>query len=80
MPAILQWALYILGVLVACLAGYVIRKHIGEGKINQAEEQAKNILIDAQRDAETTKKDLLNVMNRQCVLSKKLVSRGGGVL
>ena len=23
------------------------------------------------------KKDLLNVMNRQCVLSKKLVSRGG---
>ena len=26
------------------------------------------------------KKDLLIVMNRQCVLSKKLVSRGGGVL
>ena len=26
------------------------------------------------------KKDLLNVMNKQCVLSKKLVSGGGGVL
>ncbi len=60
LPTILQWILYVVGILVAGFIGYIVRKNIGEGKIHQAEEQAKNILIDAQRDAESTKKDLLN--------------------
>ncbi len=60
MPTILQVILYILGIFVAGVIGYFVRKNIGEGKIHQAEEQAKNILVDAQRDAESTKKDLLN--------------------
>ena len=60
MPTILQVILYVLGIFVAGVIGYFVRKNIGEGKIHQAEEQAKNILVDAQRDAESTKKDLLN--------------------
>ena len=60
LPTILQVILYVLGIFVAGVIGYFVRKNIGEGKIHQAEEQAKNILVDAQRDAESTKKDLLN--------------------
>ena len=39
--------------------GYVIRKSVGEGKINNAETLAKNILIDAERESEANKKEIL---------------------
>lgn len=39
--------------------GFYIRKTIGEGKINNAEELAKRIIEDANRDAETHKKEVL---------------------
>ncbi|NMB27114.1 MAG: ribonuclease Y [Tissierellia bacterium] len=39
--------------------GFYIRKTIGEGKINSAEELSRRIIEDANRDAETHKKELL---------------------
>ncbi|MBU5437638.1 ribonuclease Y [Tissierella sp. MSJ-40] len=49
----------ILGAVFGIFAGYYIRKTIGEGKINNAEELAKRIVEDAERDGETQKKELL---------------------
>lgn len=45
----------ILGIAV----GYFIRKNIAEGKLNYAEDLAKNIIIDAEREAENNKRDIL---------------------
>ncbi len=49
----------ILGALIGIIVGYFIRKHIGEGKINNAEEIAKRIIEESERDGETLKKELL---------------------
>ena len=45
----------ILGVAI----GYFLRKTLAEGKLNHAEELAKNIIIDAEREAENNKRDIL---------------------
>lgn len=45
--------------MVGCLIGYLIRKNIAERKIGSAEELSKKLLEDAQRDAETSKKEVL---------------------
>ena len=45
--------------IVGIIAGYFIRKYIGEGKINNAEEIAKKTIEDAQRNAEANKKELV---------------------
>ncbi|WP_420829655.1 ribonuclease Y [Crassaminicella indica] len=39
--------------------GYFIRKNIAEGKINNAENRAKEIVLEAERAAETSKKEML---------------------
>jgi len=49
----------ILGLLIGIIAGYLIRRYIGEGKIKNAEELAKKISEDAERDGEARKKELL---------------------
>lgn len=45
----------ILGVAI----GYFVRKNLAEGKLNRAEELAKNIIIDAEREAENNKRDVM---------------------
>ncbi|WP_091540341.1 ribonuclease Y [Alkaliphilus peptidifermentans] len=45
--------------VVGCLIGYLIRKTIGERKIGSAEILAKKLIEDAERDAETSKKEVL---------------------
>lgn len=49
----------ILGLVVGIIAGYFIRRYIGEGKINNAEELSERIIDDAKRDGEARKKELL---------------------
>ncbi|MDR7869963.1 MAG: ribonuclease Y [Tissierellaceae bacterium] len=49
----------ILGAIIGIIVGYYIRKNIGEGKINNAEELAKQIVEDAKKDGESHKKELL---------------------
>ncbi|WP_249323704.1 ribonuclease Y [Wansuia hejianensis] len=53
-------AVYIvLGIIIGLIVGYFIRKHIGEGKINNAEELAKKIVEDAKKDGEAQKKEFM---------------------
>lgn len=47
------------GFIICIIAGYLIRKYIGEGKIKNAEELAKQITENAERDGEARKKELL---------------------
>ena len=49
----------ILGAIIGIIVGYYIRKNIGEGKIKNAEELAKQILDNANKDGESNKKELL---------------------
>ncbi len=48
-----------LGVVVGIFVGYLIRRNIAEGKINNAEDIAKRTIEDAARDGEAKKKELL---------------------
>ena len=47
------------GLVIGCGAGFIIRKAIAEKKLGSAEEQAKHILEDAIKNAETTKKEAI---------------------
>ena len=47
------------GALVGAIAGFLIRKNIAEKKIGSAETQAKRILEDAIKNAETTKREAI---------------------
>ena len=49
----------ILGALIGMIVGYFIRKNIGEGKINNAEELAKKIIEDAKKNAESYKREAI---------------------
>ncbi len=49
----------ILGLVIGIVAGYFIRRYIGEGKIKNAEELAKKITEDSIKDGEARKKELL---------------------
>ncbi len=49
----------VIGAIIGVLAGYFIRKNIGEGKINNAEEIAKTTIENAAREGESRKKELL---------------------
>ena len=45
--------------IAGILAGFLMRRAIGEAKIGSAEKEAKRILTEAQKEAESRKKDLL---------------------
>lgn len=45
--------------ILGLTVGYFMRKNFAEGKLNRAEELATKIIIDAERDAETSKRNLL---------------------
>lgn len=49
----------ILGAIIGIFVGYYIRKNIGEGKINNAEELAKKIIEDAKKNAESYKREAI---------------------
>ncbi len=49
----------VLGAVIGIPSGYFIRKSIGEGKINNAEELAERTIKDAEREGEALKKELL---------------------
>ena len=49
----------IIAVIVGILAGYIIRKTVGEKAIGSAEQKAKNLILDAEHKSETIKKEHL---------------------
>jgi len=54
-----SWPITIMIIIVALLAGYFIRKYIAEARIASAEAEAKNILEQAQKDAEAKKREII---------------------
>ena len=55
------WYVLVAGISVAIgvFGGMILRKKIAEGKIGSAEEEAKRILLDGEKQAETKKKEAL---------------------
>ncbi len=49
----------ILSLIIGIIAGYFVRRYIGEGKIKNAEELAKKITEEAEKNGEARKKELL---------------------
>ena len=45
--------------VIGILVGYILRKSIGEKTIGNAEQKAKNLILDAENRAETVKKELV---------------------
>ena len=43
--------------IIGVVAGFLVRKHVGEAKINSAEQAAEKIIQDAQRQAEATQRE-----------------------
>ena len=56
---VIEYVKIIITAILGILVGFYIRKTIGERKIKNAEELAKKIIEDANRDAETHKKEVL---------------------
>ncbi|MBR5315792.1 MAG: ribonuclease Y [Firmicutes bacterium] len=53
------WIVIVVAVGAICtLAGYIIRKNIGEKAIGSAEQKARNMILDAQNKSETIKKEI----------------------
>ncbi|NLA60428.1 MAG: DUF3552 domain-containing protein, partial [Firmicutes bacterium] len=55
----MQWTVPLIALLVGALAGYLVRRAVGEAKIKSAEVEAKRILDDATKSAETKKREIL---------------------
>lgn len=49
----------IIGLVIGALAGFFVRKKISEAKIGSAEDQAKKIVEEGEKTAETLKKEAL---------------------
>ncbi|NLY21150.1 MAG: ribonuclease Y [Tissierellia bacterium] len=49
----------IVAIIIGIAIGYFYRKSFAEGKLNNAETLAKNIIIDAERESEANKKEIL---------------------
>lgn len=45
-------------ILIGTLVGYIVRKTVGEKAIGSAEQTAKNLILDAEKKAETIKKEI----------------------
>ncbi len=59
MPIWLTIILFVIGLAVGALAGFLYRKNVGEREIGSAEEEAKRILNDAIKSAESKKREAL---------------------
>ena len=47
----------LVALVIGILVGYILRKSIGEKTIGNAEQKAKNLILDAENRAETLKKE-----------------------
>ncbi|MDG2861089.1 Rnase Y domain-containing protein, partial [Vibrio parahaemolyticus] len=65
----------ILGLIIGVIVGYLIRRYISEGKINNAEELAKKITEDAIKEGEARKKELLLEANAEIHRSRNDLDR-----
>ena len=60
----------VISIVVGVFAGMILRKKVAEGKIGSAEEEAKRILLDGEKQAETKKKEAL-IEAKEEILKRK---------
>ena len=60
----------LIGVILGLIVGFSYRKHIAEAKTGVAEERAKKIVKDAEKDAEAKKKEILLEAKEESLKSK----------
>ena len=60
----------IIGLVIGALAGFFVRKKISEAKIGSAEDQAKKIVEEGEKTAETLKKEALNEAKEKILRDK----------
>ena len=58
MPSIIAVIAIIVALVLGILAGYIVRKSVGEREIGSAETKAKNIILDAEAKSETIQKEI----------------------
>ncbi|HKK95889.1 MAG TPA: ribonuclease Y [Anaerovoracaceae bacterium] len=56
-PMLLSLIVGIIALVFGLLIGYIVRKNVGEKQIGSAELKAKNLILDAENNAETIKKE-----------------------
>lgn len=67
--------LLVLCIPLAAVAGFIARKNIAEGKLNNAEEVAKKIISDATRESEAQKKEILYNAKEEAIAMKDTLER-----
>jgi len=65
----------IIGIVLAFVVGYLIRKNIAEGKINNAELKASTIVKDAAKEGETLKKEILFNAKEESLVLKETIEK-----
>ncbi len=58
-PQFITVIIAIITLIIGLIIGYFLRKYIAESKIKSAEDEAQKLLIEAEKKAETTKKEML---------------------
>ena len=61
----------VVSIAVGVFGGMVLRKKIAEGKIGSAEEEAKRIILDGEKQAETKKKEALIEAKEEILRQRK---------
>lgn len=65
----------LIGIVLAFVVGYLIRKNIAEGKINNAELKASTIVKDAAKEGETLKKEILFNAKEESLVLKETIEK-----
>jgi len=72
---IISVILLIAGIAIGFGIGYIIRKNLAEGKLNNAEKAADKIVKDAQREGEAQKKELLIKAKEESLILKESIEK-----
>lgn len=68
----------IIGLVIGALAGFFVRKKISEAKIGSAEDQAKKIVEEGEKTAETLKKKLSSRQRKRSCATRRNPKRDQG--
>ena len=71
MPSIIAVIAIIVALVLGILAGYIVRKSVGEREIGSAETKAKNIILDAEAKSETIQKEIALKAQEEAISYKK---------
>ena len=59
MTMIIPVVVGLVALLIGLLVGYILRKSIGEKTIGNAETKARNMILDAEKNAESIRKEIV---------------------